>query len=136
MDHSLDLSGFRLSFYGYPKRLPFEVPSHWILFNAPRPLAGDISEQGEWHHGIFYSAVSPMSKWAPRDIQQNRILDATILVLGTVEAFARFGAGCIPEHYRKAYEKADQKTAHRAALYYADLAMAEMDYYQAVEALR
>lgn len=135
MDHGLDLTGFRMSFCVDQSKIPFDVPSNWIVFNAPRPLYGDICEKGDWHHGIFYAAVCPFSKVAKRDVSNNRILDATLILRATPKAMIDFGKKFIPKNYLHLYEKADERTANRAAIYYADRALDELHYNLVMEAL-
>jgi hypothetical protein len=36
-----------------------EIPDHWIICNAPRPLYGDEQWQGPFIKGIFYAAINP-----------------------------------------------------------------------------
>lgn len=38
---------------------PSQIPEHYIIMNAPRPLAGQDDWTGEFQHGIFYAAVDP-----------------------------------------------------------------------------
>ncbi len=33
--------------------------NHWDVYNAPRPIPGEITFQGEFRHGIFYAAGPP-----------------------------------------------------------------------------
>src|SRR4051812_30130531 len=34
-----------------------DIPAAWTIWNAPRPLLGHVSWQGEFHCGIFYAAL-------------------------------------------------------------------------------
>lgn len=38
---------------------PAQAPAGWEVYNAPRPLAGHTHWQGEFRHGIFYTAINP-----------------------------------------------------------------------------
>ncbi len=48
---------------------PVAIPPGWLIFNAPRPLSGTLTADGqmvwvgEFRHGIYYAAVNP----APED---------------------------------------------------------------------
>lgn len=60
-----------------------EIPAHWLIFNAPRPLYASFidgdkatSWQGEFKHGIFYAACDPGDTGA---IQRNIELDGWVL---------------------------------------------------------
>jgi hypothetical protein len=35
------------------------LPAHWEVYNAPRPLYGALTWDGEFRHGAFYGAVDP-----------------------------------------------------------------------------
>lgn len=37
-------------------------PATWLVYNAPRPLVGHVTWQGEFRNGIFYAAVDP-TRW-------------------------------------------------------------------------
>ena len=39
---------------------PQEIPAGWVIGNAPRPIAGQITWQGDFRHGIFYAASPEM----------------------------------------------------------------------------
>ena len=39
---------------------PQDIPDGWVIGNAPRPLAGQITWQGDFRHGIFYAASPEM----------------------------------------------------------------------------
>lgn len=38
---------------------PANVPIGWLIYNAARPLDGDMVWQGDFCHGVFYSALDP-----------------------------------------------------------------------------
>jgi hypothetical protein len=38
---------------------PADVPDDWVIFNAPRPMYGSMTWQGDWCRGIYYAAVDP-----------------------------------------------------------------------------
>lgn len=37
--------------------LPFGIPEGWVIANAPRPILGPMTWQGEFRHGVFYAAA-------------------------------------------------------------------------------
>ena len=55
---------------------PEDVPSDWLVFNAPRPIWGDKVWQGEFLSGIFYAAVNPDYGMAKGYITENIRLNA------------------------------------------------------------
>jgi N12 class adenine-specific DNA methylase len=54
---------------------PEDVPSDYLIFNAPRPLLGDKDWTGDFLHGIFYAAIDITSASADRTIQDIIDLD-------------------------------------------------------------
>lgn len=50
---------------------PVAIPEGYLIANAPRPLCGPITWQGEFRHGVFYAAAeaSPegSASWASDD---------------------------------------------------------------------
>lgn len=115
---------FKLSLYPCDIK-PLPYPENlWrgaYVFNAPRPLAGNISGEGEWHCGIYYAVVNPSSEYAKQDIETNRKLDAVLLVPATMEQIVRLGEKQIPEKYRAGYESLkDGEAQGNIALRYAE----------------
>ncbi len=97
------ISKFKLSLYAYdckPLPWPERVWRDAYLFNAPRPLVGDISGPGEWHCGIYYAVVNPASQYAEQDIETNRKLDAVLLVPATMDQILELGESVLPDNYR------------------------------------
>lgn len=87
-----------------------DAPYRWIVFNAPRPIKGDLYWEGEFVTGRFYVAVNPagyMAKWC---VQQNANLDAVIceyIEPQSIDTWAR-------EEFGEDYDEAD-KNWHRQA---------------------
>jgi hypothetical protein len=80
-----------------PARL--SIPARWKVYNAPRPLLGDVTWQGEFCKGIFYAAVDPDGENAGRWIEVNRRMDADEVVTLSREAFRRVAIEDIEAHY-------------------------------------
>ena len=57
---------------------PADVPDGWIIFNAPRPLDGDKTWQGDFYHGLFYAAVDPAGKLAAESVYDSVALDGWV----------------------------------------------------------
>jgi len=38
---------------------PENIPEDWSIYNAPRPIPGEIVWDGDFLHGVFYAAVPP-----------------------------------------------------------------------------
>lgn len=57
-------------------RRPADVPAHFEVWNAPRPLFGHVEWQGAFRHGVFYVAVDPNDRAvAERFTERNVALD-------------------------------------------------------------
>ena len=68
------------------------IQSDWIIFNAPRPLYGTQTWQGDFAHGIFYAAVDPVGDPYAHDwIKRNAELDGWLLEYVTEEDIAKWG---------------------------------------------
>lgn len=60
--------------------LPMSVPAGAIVMNAPRPLLGSETIEGEFVSGRFYAVILPDDSMAARYVEENRKLDARVLV--------------------------------------------------------
>lgn len=56
-----------------------EIPAHFLIFNAHRPLFGARRGEGSWGHGRHYAAVDPASPDANWQVQANVRLDARLI---------------------------------------------------------
>lgn len=67
---------------------PAHLPApHWHIYNAPRPLYGHLTWQGEFVSGIFYAAVCDLAEDAERLTDLNR-RDAAVELCYVSEDFA------------------------------------------------
>lgn len=70
-----------------------EIPANWLIFNAPRPLAGHVGWIGEFRHGLFYVAIDPGDEWGQRYIRRTIELDGWLIEfvdrVTTLKAFAQ-----------------------------------------------
>jgi hypothetical protein len=64
---------------------PANVPPGWAIWNAPRPIYGDLTWQGDFRHGIFYAAIDPAGERAAWQSQENHQLDAWVVEYRSVE---------------------------------------------------
>ena len=134
------INRFRKSLYAYDiKPLPFPA-EEWqgaLIFNAPRPLSGSATGIGDWHCGVHYAVVNPLSEFAEQDLKTNLGLDAVLLILATHEQLVKMGESQIPDKYRARYQKMISGDAKRdAALTYANYYKNEHDYDTIMEAIR
>ena len=51
----------------------------WPIYNAPRPLYGTVTWQGDFVSGIFYAAIDPEDGFGHDMEDQNLALDARVL---------------------------------------------------------
>lgn len=61
------------------KERPTKVPASWPIFNAPRPIPGDENWQGDFRHGIYYSAVDPN--------REKEVVDYNLTTLKSLDAW-------------------------------------------------
>lgn len=54
---------------------PDNVPRHWPVFNAPRPLPGSVTWEGDFLRGCHYSAVDPEDEWKQDTMRRIESLD-------------------------------------------------------------
>ena len=59
---------------------PMNIPENWTILNAPRPIPGNMTWQGDFRHGIFYSAMNPDTQFFNSDFEQAKELDAWEIV--------------------------------------------------------
>jgi len=62
---------------------PLDVPDGWIVYNAPRPITGQMKWISDFYAGAFYVAVDPAHEQAEEWDTRNAELDATVLVYFT-----------------------------------------------------
>ena len=55
---------------------PADIPAHWPICNAPRPLYGTRTWQGDFIHGVFYAAIDPADEFSAGWLKRNEELDA------------------------------------------------------------
>lgn len=61
--------------------LSVNLPNDWIVMNAPRPLLGSKTAEGDFVTGRFYAAIDPKDSMAKKYIEENIKLDARLLVV-------------------------------------------------------
>lgn len=64
---------------------PTQAPDGWEVYNAPRPLFGTKTWQGDFICGIFYAAVDPADEYADSWRFENTRNDARLLTFVTRE---------------------------------------------------
>lgn len=93
---------------------PFDVPSHWLVLNAARPLLGDQTlENGPWLAGRFYAAIDPTSSMAQRYLKMNRDLAARAVIVLSKDEQLRLALA--DNEYRERYlERYEGKELYEA----------------------
>lgn len=61
--------------------LDVEIPTGWIVMNAPRPLLGHKMIEGEFLTGRFYAGIDLNDSMAESYIRENEKLDARLVVV-------------------------------------------------------
>lgn len=59
---------------------PADIPQDWPIHNAPRPLYGTKTWEGDFIHGRFYAAIDPIEEFGEGWAKRNEDLDAYELV--------------------------------------------------------
>ena len=59
---------------------PDNVPENATIYNAARPLVGQLTWTGDFYAGVFYAGVDPSHRLAEEWDARNAELDATVLV--------------------------------------------------------
>lgn len=88
---------------------PTEVPAHWEIYNAPRPLYGSYSKtwQGDFICGIFYAGIDPADEMADTWRNENASLDAKHLIFVTEEDAITESLEWYKEHFPKVAARVD-----------------------------
>ena len=79
----LDVSGIKARFTA---ETVMDVPTNWVVMNAPRPLLGTKTlEGGPFLSGRFYAAIDPADSMAATFLAENVKLDARVVLQGIGE---------------------------------------------------
>jgi hypothetical protein len=79
---------------------PEDIPSTWLIFNAPRPLYGHKCWEGEFSSGRYYAAIDPADEWGKTYIKETIRLDGYLVEYITEDTIhAWFQAECEREGY-------------------------------------
>jgi hypothetical protein len=68
------------------------VPKHWDIYNAPRPLPGNMTWQGEFLHGRWYCAVDPEDEFASKFRAAIECLDGWKVIYDCEDQYQRWKA--------------------------------------------
>ena len=70
---------------------PNNVPEGWIILNAPRPLYGPATWQGDFLNGRLYAALDPQDEDNAKTIEYNMraMAAAEVVYISETEAAAR-----------------------------------------------
>ncbi|MEC4242128.1 helicase-related protein [Pseudomonas sp. DSV-1] len=78
-------------------------PEGWLVMNASRPLLGHANENGKFLDGIYYAGIDPQDSLASAYIEENRKLNASVIVTASVDEQMRMAIA--DSRYRKEYEQ-------------------------------
>jgi hypothetical protein len=77
---------------------PSDVPESWILLNAPRPLLGQKTWEGEWGHGRHWAALDPDDDYTPMFLRKSLELDGWVVEFVGQDDFDRHAIQLCAEH--------------------------------------
>jgi hypothetical protein len=120
-------------FWDYARQ-PVEIDSHYLIFNAPRPMSGHAQARGDFIFGIFYSALNPIEFGAAKTLKEILSDDGKYVVFLDEDAMkevvnlyrarieTRYGA----DHVREVLDQYDAQYLKKVALewfqdHYSDL---------------
>lgn len=66
-------------------KLPVDVPAGGVVMNAPRPLLGTSTAEGEFLTGRFYAGIDPSDSYAANWIKENKKLAAVVAEYATMD---------------------------------------------------
>lgn len=84
-------------------RAPMDVPDGWVVMNASRPLLGTTTNESNdfWPGRMFYVAIDPADAMASRYVEENRKLDAAVVLVASRED--QVGMALVGSEYRDRY---------------------------------
>lgn len=83
-------------FHQIPTRVRANIERGWTVYNAPRPLLGMETWNGDFRHGVFFAAVAPEGDPAdefgdaPTMHERNQSLDGWPCVIVTREQIREY----------------------------------------------
>lgn len=92
-------------FHEIPAKICDLIERGWTIYNAPRPLLGHETWQGDFRHGVFFAAVAPDGDPAdefgdaPHFHERNRQNDGYTCEIVSREAVMAYGV-TVAEKYR------------------------------------
>ncbi len=95
---------------------PADVPEGWPVFNAPRPLDGAKSWQGDFRHGIYYAAVDPSLPEASRAIENNKSLDGWLVLYLSEDEVKQKALAWAKREYPDYWQDADEQDIMKSYL--------------------
>lgn len=103
---------------GIFENAPMEVPDGWVVMNASRPLLGSRTEENTeaWPGRMFYAAIDPADPMASRYIEENKRLDARVVLVASREE--QVSMAVARSEYRERYYEmeADERARSAAGL--------------------
>lgn len=85
--------------------IPDDIPAHWIVCNAPRPLYGDRKWEGPFFSGVFYIAIDPDGELADLHLHRTAEMNGKMLVIHSEDWLFEYGLEwyrqTLPEYYAR-----------------------------------
>lgn len=83
---------------------PFaDLPEGGVVFNAPRPLLGTRTHEGDFLTGRFYNFITPGDDYAAMFLEENRKLAAAVVLVASREEQVAMALLDVSEKYRDRY---------------------------------
>lgn len=94
---------------------PFnDLPEGWVVMNAPRPLLGQRTGQGDFAHGRHFAALDPAEgEFSVSFYARNIADDARVAFVASRDEQLAMAVQTIPQEYRDAYMAMDAEQRQR-----------------------
>jgi hypothetical protein len=91
---------------------PVEVPEGFMVANAPRPIAGELTWTGDFRHGIFYAAHPAdrdgiLDSWGADDAWPVEFIDNAEIMRRVLAKLAEHGYASVEAAAAEAIEVGD-----------------------------
>lgn len=89
--------------------VPANLPAAWIIMNAPRPLLGQETAQGDFLHGRFYAAIDPQDEYSQGYIDRNVKDDGYVVFVADKATQMAMALQTVDTEYLPAYLEMDEQ---------------------------
>lgn len=86
------------NFHEYNPHQAGGIPEDWEVWNASRPLYGEITWQGEFLCGVFYAALDPNDPYCQERRKRNQELDGYLITYVGKDIINEYGLARCEEY--------------------------------------